>query len=82
MMERQTQNQRILEYLEGRDWVSAWTIVNLCRVLSLTRRIYELRVAGNVIEMRWVELGGKKHTEYRLVHRGQQSLPYQEEVRT
>jgi hypothetical protein len=85
MSELSKQNKRIIEYLGDGAWHSAWDMVRDCRTLSLTRRIYELRVVhGLEIEMEWV---GKPHqpgsyTRYRLVaRRGQVEMFGGEDVR-
>jgi hypothetical protein len=64
----QTQQGRILAYLRGRGWVSAWAIMHECRVICFTKRVSEARRAGHNIELRWIEpTDGPRYSEYRLV---------------
>jgi Helix-turn-helix domain len=76
-VERQKQADRILALLQAKEhctypWVELPDILSL-RIASHTRRIYELRQDGWIIEMQdnWTryEDHSERHTRYRLLGR-------------
>lgn len=69
---RQTQADRILELLQiySKQFTPEWRwvdAIDLSRIsLSFTRRIFELRQAGHIIELDDKWNNGKRRTRYRL----------------
>ena len=66
-MERQKQADRILALLQAHagEWVELPEILSL-QIASFTRRIFELRQDGHLIENKTCSMGGQCHSAYRL----------------
>lgn len=68
MSKRPTQCERILEKLEGGEWVSNDVFLHMePRIASLTRRISDLRGRGHIIQEDEEYVKGVRHTKYQLI---------------
>lgn len=65
---RRTQNQAVLEYMQTHDGITSWEAFENFSIISLPRRIKDLKERGHSIEMTWQRRpNGEKFGLYRLV---------------
>lgn len=65
---KQKQTERVLEYMQQHDGITSWEAFESLNILSLPRRIKDLREQGHNIEMTWQKRpNGEKFGLYRLV---------------
>ena len=58
-MNKQSQNQQILNILMTGESITSWDIITRCMITAPTKRISELRAEGHPIKMDWVKYPGK-----------------------
>ena len=68
MTRRTKQTVRVLEFMQTHDGITSWEAFESLNILSLPRRIKDLREQGYNIEMTWQRRpNGEKFGLYRLV---------------
>lgn len=68
MAKKQAQTKRVLEFMTTHDGITSWEAFESLNILSLPRRIKDLREQGYNIEMTWQKRpNGEKFGLYRLV---------------
>ena len=68
MARRTKQTIRVLEFMQTHDGITSWEAFESLNILSLPRRIKDLREQGYNIEMTWQRRpNGEKFGLYRLV---------------
>ena len=68
MPRRTKQTVRVLEFMQTHDGITSWEAFESLNILSLPRRIKDLREQGYNIEMTWQRRpNGEKFGLYRLV---------------
>jgi|11BtaG_2_1085332.scaffolds.fasta_scaffold04744_7 hypothetical protein len=66
--DNETQNDKILSYLEEGNSISPMDALNQFGCFRLASRIHELRTYGYAIET--IRIGGRKYAEYKLADAG------------
>lgn len=68
MAKKKIQTMRVLEFMQDHDGITSWEAFESLNILSLPRRIKDLREQGYNIEMTWQRRpNGEKFGLYRLV---------------
>ena len=68
MAKRKIQTEKVLEFMQTHDGITSWEAFESLNILSLPRRIKDLREQGYNIEMTWQRRpNGEKFGLYRLV---------------
>ena len=68
MAKKKIQTMRVLEFMQTHDGITSWEAFESLNILSLPRRIKDLREQGYNIEMTWQRRpNGEKFGLYRLV---------------
>ena len=68
MARRTKQTVRVLEFMTSHDGITSWEAFESLNIISLPRRIKDLREQGYNIEMTWQRRpNGEKFGLYRLV---------------
>lgn len=65
---KKIQTERVLEYMQTHDGITSWEAFESLNIISLPRRIKDLREQGHRIEMTWQKRpNGEKFGLYRLI---------------
>lgn len=68
MAKRKIQTEKVLDFMRTHDGITSWEAFESLNILSLPRRIKDLREQGHNIEMTWQRRpNGEKFGLYRLV---------------
>ena len=68
MAKRKIQTEKVLDFMQTHDGITSWEAFESLNILSLPRRIKDLREQGYNIEMTWQRRpNGEKFGLYRLV---------------
>lgn len=65
-MERETQNKKVLKYMERHGSITTAEAAHYLSIYRLSARIFDLRHAGYNIAGEWVTTAGRRYVRYRL----------------
>lgn len=65
-MERETQNKKVLKYMERHGSITTAEAAHHLRIYRLSARIFDLRHAGYTIVSDWVTTLGNRYVRYVL----------------